>query len=71
MSEYKSNFLTNGIFRVAFPQILSLDSKNPPVQFQSEIKDRFAIIEMKSGKSVQMNISKEPIDVVEIEVLRW
>lgn len=71
MNNYKSNFLTNVIFRVDFPKILGLDSKNPPTQFQSEVKDKFPILETKLGKSVQLKISKEPVNVVETEVLRW
>lgn len=71
MSDYKSNFLTNVVFRVNFPTILGMDNKNPPVQFQSEIADRFQISETKSGKSVEFKISKEPVNVVESEVVRW
>ena len=71
MSNYKSNFLSNTIFRVDFPTILGLDNKNPPVQFQSEIKDRFPILETKPGKSVEFKIGKEPTTISEIEVVLW
>jgi uncharacterized protein (TIGR04255 family) len=71
MSNYKSSFLTNVVFRVDFPTILGLDNKNPPIQFQSEIKDRFPILETKPGKSVEFKISKEPTTVSEIEVFLW
>ena len=71
MSGYKSNFLTNVIFRVDFPPILSLDSRNPPTKFQSEIKDSFPILEPKPGKLYEIEISQEVPKVVETKVTRW
>jgi len=72
MSKYRSNFLTNVILRVEFPQILGLDKTNPPVKLQNEIKDIFPILEEKSGKIVEFKIDKEePARVSETELVRW
>lgn len=71
MREYKSNFLTNVIFRVDFPPILSLDSRNPPTRFQCEIKDSFPILEPKPGKLYEFEITKELAKVVTSKVARW
>lgn len=42
--EYKRNFLTNVIFRIDFPLILSLEG-NPPKDFQNKITEKFPILE--------------------------
>lgn len=72
MSKYSSNFLSNAILRVDFPPILGLDKTNPPVQFQSEIKDSFPIVEPIMGKLVEFRMEKEePARLSETEIVKW
>ena len=68
---YKSNFLTNVIFRIDFPKILGLDKEKPPAEFQEKISDRFPISKEVEGKILDVLAAPDTISFKQERTVEW
>lgn len=68
---YKSNFLTNVIFRVDFPKILGLDKEKPPAEFQKQISDRFPISKEVAGGIFDLQAAPDAISFKQEKTVEW
>lgn len=70
--EYKTNFLTNVIFRVDFPKILELSEKAPS-EFQKKINDTFPILEEIKAHRLDFEVksSEEDISLKQEKATAW
>jgi uncharacterized protein (TIGR04255 family) len=59
VKKYKSNYLTNVIFRVDFPKILDLDLKKPTAEFQKRIYKKYPLVKEIGIDSVELNFQEE------------
>lgn len=68
---YKSNFLTNVIFRIDFPKILGLDKEKPPAEFQEKISDRFPISKEVEGGILGIHAAPDAVSIKQEKIVEW
>ncbi len=71
--DYKTNFLTNVVFKVDFPKILELNEQNPPAKLQEKIREKFPDLKEIKKQYIKFDtkLTGENVEVKQEKTISW
>lgn len=71
VKNYKTNYLTNVIFKIDYPKILDLDIREPTAEFQKKIFEEFPIMSEIDRQNVKVKLKSSKVHATKDKEILW